>query len=522
MSNFLKGIFLYIGLAVPPFVYAQKNFIFRSNLQYSRMLANVWGYYDSIHQKEYALVGVETGLSIVDVTNPDQPQEVFFIESDTSLWQEPKTWKHYVYMTNENGKKGLLIADLSNLPHSVNVVYWKDEHLYAAGRSHTCFVDENGFLYLNGSQVTGGTMIFDLKPNPMNPTYLGVYNDFYVHDCFVRNDTLWTAEILDGNVTVINVQNKNSPQVMARFQTPFYFTHNCWLSQDGKFLYTTDEKPYATVAVYDVSDLSNITLLDEYRHSHYDSLIPHNTYIAPDSFLHTSYYRAGVTIVDAHKKDNLVEVAHFDTSPFSDDAGFEGCWGVYPFLPSGNILASDREEGLFVLTPIYKRACYLEGTVKSQHGTNLAGIEVSFIGEKIVKRSNYLAEYKTGTANAGKYDVRFYDPLGRCQTKIVKDVTMQHGVVTELNVQLNCHLTSAEEFSRERLYFSPTIFKTFTHIFSELGGEYCVFSVEGKMVESSLFEPGYTSLGYFWKPGLYIVKIYIDNREYFYKLVKTL
>ncbi|MEL6942837.1 MAG: T9SS type A sorting domain-containing protein, partial [Bacteroidota bacterium] len=28
---------------------------------------------------------------------------------------------------------------------------------------------------------------------------------------------------------------------------------------------------------------------------------------------------------------------------------YEGAWGVYPFLPSGNILVSDMQEGLFVL-----------------------------------------------------------------------------------------------------------------------------------------------------------------------------
>jgi choice-of-anchor B domain-containing protein len=521
MSRFILHVLLCCFFLSNITVQAQKNYQLRSNFQYKGTLANLWGYYDSINQKEYALVGVEYGLSIVDVTNPDNPKEVFFISSDTSLWQEPKTWKQYVYMTNENGHKGLLIADLSNLPSSVNVVYWKDENIYKAGRSHTCFVDENGFLYLNGSQVKGGTMIFDLKPNPMNPTYLGVYNDYYVHDCFVRNDTLWTAEIMNGNVTVVNVQNKTTPNVMARFQTPFYFTHNCWLSKDGKFLYTTDEKPYATVAVYDVSDLSNITLLDEYRHSHYDSLIPHNTYIMPDSFIHTSYYRAGVTIVDAHKNDNLVEVAHYDTSPFADGSGFEGCWGVYPFLPSGNILASDRQEGLFVLTPVYKRACYLEGKIKTQQGTNLAGIEVGFVGEKIVKRSNYLADYKTGTANAGTYDVRFYDPMGRCQTKIVKDVQMQNGVITELNVLLNCNVSAINNLETTQIYFSPTVFENQTKLFAEKEGSYEVFSMEGKLIESANFQPGNTTIGNHWAKGIYMVKIESAYTQQVVRLVKT-
>jgi len=521
MSYFTRGSICCLLFFCGFIATAQKNFQLRSNLQYEGILSNLWGYYDSVHHKEYALVGVEFGLSIVDVTNPDNPSEVFFIEGDSSLWQEPKTWKQYVYMTNEHGRKGLMIVDLSNLPTSVNVVFWKDENIYKAGASHTCFIDEKGFLYLNGSRGTSGTMIFDLKPNPLVPTYLGLYNDFYVHDCFARNDTLWTAEIMNGNITVVDVRNRHQPVVMERFQTPFAFAHNCWLSHDGKYLYTTDEKPYATVAVYDVSDLSNITLLDEYRHSYYDSLIPHNTYIMPDSFLHTSYYRAGITIVDAHKNDNLVEIAQYDTSPFADASGFEGCWGVYPFLPSGNILASDRQEGLFVLTPTYQRACYLEGKVKSLQGTNLAGIEVSFIGEKAVKQSNYLADYKTGIADAGSYDVRFYDPSKRCQTKIVKNVMMQNGVVTPLNVFLNCTTTEVQEPAEESVFFAPTVFSGSTHFTSTGKGAWQVFDATGRIIEANNFNSGTAEMGANWSKGVYSVSVVGENFKRVFRLVKT-
>jgi hypothetical protein len=63
-----------------------------------------------------------------------------------------------------------------------------------------------------------------------------------------------------------------------------------------------------------------------------------------------------------HNPDNLVEVGNFD-SFLGQDGGFPGVWGTYPFLPSGKILASDRNNGLFVFIPNYVRACYLEGSV---------------------------------------------------------------------------------------------------------------------------------------------------------------
>ena len=72
-----------------------QNLTYRSSLQYPRILSNIWGYTDTVNHKEYALVGEETGLSIVDVTDPDNPNELFFVANDTSTWQEPKTWSHY-------------------------------------------------------------------------------------------------------------------------------------------------------------------------------------------------------------------------------------------------------------------------------------------------------------------------------------------------------------------------------------------------------------------------------------------
>ena len=50
------------------------------------------------------------------------------------------------------------------------------------------------------------------------------------------------------------------------------------------------------------------------------------------------------------------EIAYYDTSPDYEGGEFEGCWGAYPFLPSGLILATDQQTGLHILEitePIY-------------------------------------------------------------------------------------------------------------------------------------------------------------------------
>ena len=42
----------------------------------------------------------------------------------------------------------------------------------------------------------------------------------------------------------------------------------------------------------------------------------------------------------------------FDTYMPEDHDSYRGAWGVYPLLPSGNILVSDMQSGLFVLSPL--------------------------------------------------------------------------------------------------------------------------------------------------------------------------
>jgi choice-of-anchor B domain-containing protein len=60
-------------------------------------------------------------------------------------------------------------------------------------------------------------------------------------------------------------------------------------------------------------------------------------------------YTAGVRIIDVSNTNNMNEVGFFDTYTNSNSAAFAGAWNVYPFFPSGNIIVSDINGGLFVI-----------------------------------------------------------------------------------------------------------------------------------------------------------------------------
>ena len=347
MKKLYTALFIFcLGLS---FVSAQSlNFVGKKTYGFS--ISDVWGY---VHPSgtEYALVGTTSGMSIVDVsTDPTSPSEVQFVPKNSSVWQDVKVWENHAYMVVDvNGQAGLLIVDLSDLPNSVSSLTW-DENIDGIpfGLVHNIFVDENGILYACGGDfANGGVAFLDLNPDPNDPTLVGTYTDDYVHDLYVKDNMLYTAEVYGGKFKVVNIADKENPAVLGSAFTPNDFTHNVWLSDDGNTLFTTDEKEGAYVTAFDISDPSDINELDRLRTPNFSNVIPHNTFVLGD-LLVTSYYTEGVWIFDASDPSNLTPLAQYDTSP-SSGGGFAGCWGVYPFLPSGRILATDSGQGLFVL-----------------------------------------------------------------------------------------------------------------------------------------------------------------------------
>lgn len=389
------------------------NTVLLSNVRFPDNSANIWGYADSA-KREYAIIGRSTGTSVFDVTDGKKPILLKHINGAISSWREIKSWKNRVYAVADRGADGVLIINMSKAPQEITSTFWKpivtvDDKILnvkKAGtidRSHDLFIDEKGFCYLTGSNFHQGVVILDLNKNPDNPEFTGIFNPNYTHDGFARKDTFWSADIINGEFTVWDVKDKQTPKKLANQRTGNAFTHNIWLSDDGKYAFTTDERANAYVESYKVDDLKNITLLDRYRSrtTQIRSTIPHNT-LYHKGYLVTSYYTDGFTIVDATEPSHLVEVGAFDTYP-GGDGDFHGCWGVYPYLPSGNILASDIEFGLYVVKPNYVKANYIKGMVKDSFSNQpIAEVIIKIEKESNLEvHSNSDGSFKTGGPYAG-------------------------------------------------------------------------------------------------------------------------
>lgn len=360
---------LFVAVSIGVTAQVSLNITLKGQATYMNDMNDIWGYTSSTG-REFAIAGTTAGVSIVEVSDSIIPSKRQFIQGPYSIWRDLKTWDHYAYVTHDNTfawntipDHGLLIIDLDSVDNTIPtyktinpVIQTPSGSSDTLKTAHNLYIDENGYAYLFGANVgNGGALIFDLATDPWNPTYVGMYDDYYFHDGMVRGDTIWGSAVYQGKFVVVDATVKDSTIVLATHGTPNAFTHNTWISDDNTVLFTTDEIGNAFLTAYDVSDLTNITELDRIQTSLGSSVIPHNAHVY-GQWVVTSYYTAGVQIIDAKYPELLVEVGYYDTSPSFSGNGFYGNWGAYPYFESGLIVCSDIEEGLSVLEPTYVEA----------------------------------------------------------------------------------------------------------------------------------------------------------------------
>jgi choice-of-anchor B domain-containing protein len=335
--------------------------------------ADIWGY-TSPGGREYALITLSNGLSFVDVTEPTNAQIVQTFSGPNSLWQDVKVYGHHAYAVSEGGQ-GIRVYNMDNID-SGQVSFEGTVTTGGTTATHNVAINtESGYLYRTGGD-NNGLRMYSLA-TPSAPQYVGAWSDRYVHDAQIRTfdsaivngQVVQNREIafccsgfnggsVDTGLTIIDVTNKSNPVVLA--QTAYSsgaYSHQAWLSPDGKFLFLNDELDEqnfgttTTTRVFNVSDLSNPVETTTFTNG--KSAIDHNLYVK-DDLMYAANYRSGLRIFDVSDPLNAEEIGYFDTFPDSDSANFNGAWSVYPFFESGTIIVSDIERGLFVLR--YNRA----------------------------------------------------------------------------------------------------------------------------------------------------------------------
>ena len=232
--------------------------------------------------------------------------------------------------------------------------------------AHNLAINEaTGYAYAVGTnKCIGGLHIVDIS-TPNNPMFAGCHADAETHDtqCVLYQgpDMDYSGQEIcvssnKDHLGIANVTNKLATTTISSTNYPDTgFAHQGWLTEDHQYFLLGDELDELDFTVptrthvFDLTDLDAPVHLFAYEAA--TASIDHNLYILGNRVFQANY-TSGVRILEFGDLSNMeiAEIAFLDTLPASDAATFDGLWSVYPFLPSGNIIASDRSNGLFILT----------------------------------------------------------------------------------------------------------------------------------------------------------------------------
>jgi len=340
----MKRVIIFFILTIFSQGFAQiNNVTFLSNLDQYAGYSNIWGYVDP-NGIEYALLGTTTGTSIISLADPTNPVECAFIPAPQSSWRELKVWDHYAYVATDATGNGLQIIDLSQLPTTAILVNTLNTYF---NNCHDLLIDD-GFCYTVGGDGIGGLRILDLS-NPVIPVQTAYYTaSGYIHDIYIWNDTVVASCGSLQQYHLINVTNKSNPQLIsASITLPGIYAHSGWMTEDKRYFFATEEFNVRDMTVWDLQDRSSWDLVIPSWGLSNNSII-HNLYII-GNYAHISYYTSGYLVLDISDPLDPQIAGQYDTYPQNNGGTYNGAWGVYPFLPSGNTIISDINTGLYVL-----------------------------------------------------------------------------------------------------------------------------------------------------------------------------
>ncbi len=372
MKKFLFALLLFSAIPTFSQIYQSYNINLLSLSQPNigdvgtdqRRYSGCWGWHQASKNKEYGICGTSNGTYFIDVTAPTTPTVSAFLQgAQQGTYREMKTFTHYCYIVSDDGQnKRFQIVDMQYLPDSLHVVY-NDSTLFRRG--HTIWIDKDkmyiGAMINKDSLPFSSMAVFSLA-NPEAPVLLRkLQQDFplitYVHDMYVRNDTIYASAAWQG-LYVLKFDTVTNTFSQLGSYTNYQghgFNHSSFLTPDGKHLIFCDEVPEGLPIHYvDVQNPGNIQPVKDWHPLALTT--PHNPYIK-GNFAVVSCYQDGLHIYDLSNPAAINLVGYFDTHPQSGDnvgnygsSAYRGNWGAYPFLPSGIIIANDMQNGMFVLS----------------------------------------------------------------------------------------------------------------------------------------------------------------------------
>ena len=339
-------------------------------------LSDIWGWTDPESGNEYAIVGTSSGVVLVRVTDPTNPEFLGIVPTTNpgtirNFWWDMKTFGDYAYWTTEVNNAGVGIFNLQRLDDLAAVppgtplaadARWGVDPATGIGpdpetgyvRAHNIVINpDKALAYLIGvSKAAGfgfsddGIVILDIS-DPLNPSEVATIDgeDIDSHDAQVVTYTgpdpdHQGKEILVNfnggalDVQVWDVTDLNNITQISDFEyRGAGFSHQGWFTEDQAFILVSDEED----ELFGISDPRNPDLPDTARthicdardldnvdcYGVFDSeaaSIDHNLFVKGDK-VYQAHYTAGVRVLEISDDGTgsgriaLAEVGHMDTEP---------------------------------------------------------------------------------------------------------------------------------------------------------------------------------------------------------------
>jgi uncharacterized protein (TIGR03437 family) len=307
--------------------------------------ADVWG------EGNYAYLGSfnGTGLIIIDITDPANPKLAgHYNPAEGGRFQDVVVTNGIAYLSSEN-RGGVHIVDVRS-PANPVLLSQVTEAKNGYPNVHELFV-AGGVLYEADSR-TNRIKVFDVT-RPDNPTFVRdiVTTDTrFIHAITVVNGRLFTSG-WSGKTDIYDVSRilTEEPRLLGAVDSGNN-SHSAWMSNDGKLMVGARETSNGDIRLFDISNPASPVQLAAITAQSLgmDAFSAHNPYFV-GNLLFVSWYQAGLVVIDVTDPRQPRLTGIYDTFPGASTAGFDGCWGVYPFLGLDRVLLSDLDNGLYVI-----------------------------------------------------------------------------------------------------------------------------------------------------------------------------
>jgi len=332
----------------------------------------------------FALMGCYDRTVFIEVTTPTNPIVIGYLLTHTtsSSWRDIKVFQNHAFIVSEAANHGMQVFDLTELlkvpgypvfsaNYTLNApIRFTETAWYGQfGNCHNIAINEDtGFAYAVGTRTCGGGGLHMINiRDPTNPIYAGCFgDDGYVHDtqCVIYSgpDHRFTGKEIcfcynEEHLTIVDVSIKTAPVMISTIDYQgVQYTHQGWLLPGMGYLLLDDEldemynpNKHTRTIVWNVADLGTPQIASTFYFT--ETVIDHNLYTLRDR-AYLSNYCGGLRIYDTSKIATggpLTEVNYFDVAPDCSTTTFLGTWSNYPYLPSGIIVVSSIERGLFIL-----------------------------------------------------------------------------------------------------------------------------------------------------------------------------